>query len=162
MSSSQPTTADERVCPPRQLLRCSVPVPGRESRGRKGQSPNGTARLRGDGSLRLDRQESGGESDHKAQSPLRDATGMTQTSRPILGSYRRIGDPKEGQRNRCADGSDAVNPRPSAALDPIRHAARDAWTAHKESEGTPRENLTAPTALVREQRRGPFRPLPGR
>ena len=63
---------------------------------------------------------------------------------------------ERARRSRCADGSDAANPRPSAAPDRIRRGTRDSETAHRELEGTPRENPAAPTALARGHRHGPF------
>src|SRR4029077_5291043 len=64
-------------------------------------------------------------------------------------------DPERTRRNRSADGSDAANPRRSAAPNPIRRRTRDRKTAHMESEGTPRESAAAPTAVVRGQRHRP-------
>ena len=86
--SSQPKTADEPASEPRRLLRCSAPMPGPESRDRKGQSPKTPVISPGD-DLRPDGQASRGRSDHKAQAPLPDATGMTQTCRQTAGFDRR-------------------------------------------------------------------------
>src|SRR6516164_2041908 len=91
----------------------------------------------------------GGRSDHRAQAPLPDSNAIKQTCRPASGLNRRLGDLKRAHRNRCVDGSDAANPRPSAAPNPNLRGTRDSETAHKEFEGTPRDNPVAPTPLVR-------------
>ena len=83
----EPKTADEPASEPRRLPRCSVPMPGPESRDRKGQSPRSPVSLRG-GGIRPDGQASGGRLDHKAQAPLPDAIGMTRTCRQTSGFDR--------------------------------------------------------------------------
>src|SRR6516225_3169904 len=126
-------------------------MPVGESRDKKGQPPKATVSYFG-GEFRPVRQASGGNLDYKAQAPLPDAIGIKQTS----GFDRRIGDRERGRRNRCADGSDAANPRPIAAPDRVHRGTCESETAQRESEGTPRENPTAPTALLRGHGLAPF------
>ena len=85
----------------------------------KDNSQERRALIRG-GELRPDGQASRERSYRKVQAPLRDATGMTQTCRQTAGSDRRIGDRERARPSRCADGSDAANPRPGAAPNRIR------------------------------------------
>src|SRR5215469_6031278 len=86
--------------------------------------------------------------DHKAQAPLQDATGMTQTYQQRTAFDPTTGDPGRARRNRSADGSDAANPRTGAASDRVRRGTHDNETAHRVSEGTPRETPAVPTALA--------------
>ena len=160
VTGSPPKMADEPASETRRLLRCSVPVPGQESRGRKGQSPS-TPVIPPGGGIRPEAQATGERSDRKAQTLLPDATGMTQTCRHTSGLDldRTTGNPEQARRNPCADGSDVANLQRNAALDPIRRGPRDRATARRESEGTPGRNPTAPTALVRGHRPRPF-PVP--
>src|SRR5215469_12003331 len=155
MPNYQPKTADEPVAAPRRLLRCSVPMPGPESRDRKGRSPSLTVRLR-EGPPRSDGQTSGVNWDHKAQAPPRSVIEMKQACRQTSGFDRTTGAPERFPRNRGGGGSDAANPRPSAAPNRLRRGTCDRWTAHREPEGTPKENPAAPTTSSRGHRLGPF------
>src|SRR5260370_5029649 len=75
------------------------------------------------GEVRPDGQASGGRLDYRAQAPPPDAIWMTQTCRQTSGFERRSSDPERARPRRCADDSDATNPRPIAAPDRIRRAA---------------------------------------
>src|SRR4029077_9376011 len=129
-------------------------MPGRDSRGRKRQSPKIPV-IRPGGKFRFDVRAIGERSDYGARALLQDATEMTPNYRQTSGFDREIRDPKITRRYHCADGSDAANPRPGASPNPIRRDTRDRPTAQRGSEGTPWENPAAPTALVSGQRHCP-------
>src|SRR5215471_14050416 len=129
-------------------------MPGRDSRDKTGRSPRLSVNPPG-GGIRPDGPASGGRSDHRAQTPFRDAIGMKRTCRQTSKFDRRRSGPERAPRNRFAHGSDATNPRPGAAPDRVRRGTRDSEIAQKEYEGTPRGNRADPTALGRGRKHGP-------
>ena len=112
--SQPPSLGDCCVAP----CQCLV----RKAETEKDNPQDAAVTLRG-GEFRPDGQASGGRSDHKAQAPLPDAIGMTQTCRQTAGSDPRSSDPERARRSRCADGSDAANPRPGAAPNRVRRGS---------------------------------------
>src|SRR6516162_8584107 len=98
------------------------------------------------GRFRPDEPEGGGTPDYKGQAPLRDAFGPTQTCRQTPAFVPSRYDPERGPRYRCADGSNAADPRPSARPDRTHSGSRDRKTACMGRAGTPKGNPAAPTA----------------
>src|SRR5262249_47727458 len=135
-------------------------MPGPENRDRAGRSPNTSVRI-GGGEIRPDRQAHSGGSKHKGKERLPDAIGTKKNCRRKAGFDPRKGEPERARRNRSADGSDAANPRPSAAPNGIRRQPRDSETAHRGREGIPWGNRAAPTTLVPGRTYGRF-PAPPR
>src|ERR1700730_8274551 len=136
-------------------------MPGRKSRDRKGRSPRLPVISAGGGN-RLDGQARGARSNREAQAPLPDATGTKRTCRQKTAFGRRTSDPERARRNRGADGSPAANPRPGEAPNRVRRGSYEILIAHRESEGTPKENPAAPTAVGRRRDPLPARLIPGR
>src|SRR6516225_7567675 len=156
----QPEMADEPASSPQECWHCSVPVPDLESQDRKGRYQDTPAKIRG-GELPLAGQASGGRSDHIGQAPFPNETETQQTCRQTSGLSRRTGGPKRGRLCRSAGGSDAANPRPSAAPNRFRSGVRDSETAHTESEQTPGETPVVSTARAHGHKHGPFLVPPG-
>src|SRR6266849_2107977 len=121
---------------PRRSLRCSPPMLGPDDRDRTRQPLKTPVMPARDEPQSFGRGRSA-RSDYRAQAPLPDANAMKQTCRDTSGFDRSMRDPERARRNPCADGSDAANPRPSAAPDPIRRGASNRPTAHTEPEGAP-------------------------
>src|SRR6185437_539494 len=117
-------TADEPASSPQRCLRCSVPVPGPESRDTKGHSPNTPVKIRV-GELQPDGQVSGGRSDHIAQAPFPDAIETTQTCRQTSDLFQKTGAPELGWPHHFVGGLAVASRCPSAALGRIRSGARD-------------------------------------
>src|SRR5271170_4711552 len=151
LPSSPPKTADEPVSEPQRLLRCYVPGHGPDSQDRKGHYPGPRAILPVDASW-LDGQVRRERLGHKAVAVPPNATGMEQTARQKTGFAQRTGDPEPARWNRCADDSDAANPRPSEAPGSIRRGSCEILIARREYGGTPRENPVVPTAPAHERR----------
>src|SRR5947209_9228568 len=119
---------------------------GPDSQGKTRRSPTTSAIARGD-PFPSGVQVNGGGSDHRAQTPPQDATEIAQICRGTSGSDRTRYDQERARRCRFSVGSDAADPRSSAAPNLIRRDGRDSETAHRGPGGTPRENPAAPTAL---------------
>src|ERR1700730_3962816 len=82
--------------------------------------------------------------------------GIKQTGRKTTGFDRWTGDSETARRNRYADGSNAANPRRSAARDRAHRGSCDRATAQRQPEGIPWEHPVAPTTRVRGHKPGPF------
>jgi hypothetical protein len=78
LAITESNAGDELASEPQRLLRCVVPTPDRESRGRTGRPPSTPVRLRW-GKYWPDEPTSGGRPGHKAQSPLLNALVTQQT-----------------------------------------------------------------------------------
>src|ERR1700722_10767149 len=93
---------DELASEPRRLLRCSLPMPGRESRDRKGQSPKTLVMRSEDKHLPAGR-TTGRNLSPKARAPLPDAFATMQASRCTSSCAPGTGDPERVPRNRSVD-----------------------------------------------------------
>src|SRR5262245_21431190 len=101
-----------------------------------------------EGGHRPDGQARCGRPDHRTQAPVPDVTGTAPICLQTSEFGRGTGDPERARRDHYPDGSDAANPRLSAAPVIVGPGSSSRAIAHRKPAETPPASPAAPTALA--------------